>query len=109
MADGLLHFQTRADALRFERSRWSGLVKEAKDRKRTLRTDAGMLVDILRHLMESGVASSRIAAVLPDLIDGISDADHRSNQILDEAHESWQCREPIDLSEHRALLTELTT
>jgi hypothetical protein len=109
MADGLLHFTTRADALRFERSRWSGLVEEAKDRKLTLQIDAAALVDLLRRLMESGVASSRIAAALPDLIDGISDADHRSNQILDEAHESWQSREPIDLSEHRALLTELTT
>jgi len=103
---GLEHFRTRADALRFERAAARGLAEDAYEVKDCLRDRMSDVVCALEAMVGyCRVEKRSVAEALAILMDAVSDADHSCNRDIDAASEHF---DPIDLSEARALLTELT-
>jgi hypothetical protein len=101
---GLLHFQTRAALLKFERAAARGLAEDARDRKADLQDELRILLDSLRVFLDCKVDRAAIAEALAGLIDAISNADHKANTDIDSASQVF---DDIDMTEAHALLAKL--
>ena len=100
----LLHFQTRADRLKFERAAARGLAEEARELKDDLQDELRIAVDSLRVFLNCKVDRPAVTEALALLIDAISDADHALNRTIDAAGEHFNA---IDMTVACDLLAEL--
>jgi hypothetical protein len=100
----LIHFQTRAQRMRFELAAAADRLQDARDRKNDLQDELRILLDSLRVFLDCKVDRAAIGEALGPLLDAISDADTACNTELDAARQHF---DKIDLTGAQALLAEL--
>lgn len=102
----LLHFQTRAQRMRFELTAAANSADDARGRKVCLQYALPCAMQQLEYMLDCGVAKPAIAEALAILIDATSDADTECNREIDAAGQEF---DEIDLTEARELLERIRT